>query len=456
MPRDLRAALAPLSSTGRVEAAADRLRQAITLGLVGPGDQLPAEGDLAAQLGVSSMTLRATLAILRREGLLATRRGRAGGTFVVGVAGTPPAGTVTLDDLRDLGDEWAALAGAAAALAARRTSAAEVERLAVLAADLVSAGDVIGRRRADWRFHIQLAAASQSVRLTRAERAIQGELAELLWRPGDGGGAAAREHRAIVAAIGAGDAARARRRAAEHVRAEIARLGGRTVQDAAAQRGDVLATLQAALEDVFARLGATREALLARRRTAGAERLRRADLQGLRPLLLDQLDDLVCGTGVIVAPDVVDVPRWLEWYWRAEPSAPPRRLTVELDPARPDFYDYERAEWFSVPRATGARSVTATYVDVGGTEQHIVTLSEPVLGDGGEFLGVAAADVRVSAFEPLLLGRLRAVGPRGAAVIDAEGRVVLSTAPGLLVGERWDGGGEVVRRRGVPWRVVVR
>jgi GntR family transcriptional regulator len=46
------------------------------------GDRLPAEGDLAAALGVSRMTLRQALAALESRGLVQRRRGRAGGTFV--------------------------------------------------------------------------------------------------------------------------------------------------------------------------------------------------------------------------------------------------------------------------------------------------------------------------------------------------------------------------------------
>lgn len=46
------------------------------------GDRLPPEGDLAAAIGVSRMTLRQALAALERRELLSRRRGRAGGTFV--------------------------------------------------------------------------------------------------------------------------------------------------------------------------------------------------------------------------------------------------------------------------------------------------------------------------------------------------------------------------------------
>jgi len=58
------------------------LAGAIGKGLLATGDRLPAEGDLAASLGVSRMTLRQSLAALESLGLVQRKRGRAGGTFV--------------------------------------------------------------------------------------------------------------------------------------------------------------------------------------------------------------------------------------------------------------------------------------------------------------------------------------------------------------------------------------
>src|SRR3954471_12674143 len=60
-----------------------RLAQAIRLGLVPVGERLPPERELAERLQVSRVTLREAIAALREAGLLASRRGRSGGTFVV-------------------------------------------------------------------------------------------------------------------------------------------------------------------------------------------------------------------------------------------------------------------------------------------------------------------------------------------------------------------------------------
>lgn len=57
------------------------LAGAIGSGDLATGDKLPPEGELAAALGVSRMTLRQSLAALESRGLVLRRRGRAGGTF---------------------------------------------------------------------------------------------------------------------------------------------------------------------------------------------------------------------------------------------------------------------------------------------------------------------------------------------------------------------------------------
>ena len=77
-----RTLFAPLDEGGRAETVARRLAKAIRLGLLLDGERLPAESHLAGQFGVSTVTLREALASLRQMGLVETRRGRRGGSFV--------------------------------------------------------------------------------------------------------------------------------------------------------------------------------------------------------------------------------------------------------------------------------------------------------------------------------------------------------------------------------------
>ena len=104
------AVFAPLAQESRAEIVARRLSDAIALGLLPDATQLPSESDLAARFGVATVTVREALTTLRHRGLVETRRGRGGGSFVT--APPDPAAAALLDrlaevsprDLRDLGD----------------------------------------------------------------------------------------------------------------------------------------------------------------------------------------------------------------------------------------------------------------------------------------------------------------------------------------------------------------
>ena len=136
---------------------------------------------------------------------------------------------------------------------------------------------------------------------------------------------------------------------------------------------------------------------------------------------------------MVFAPGVLeDAPPWLEW-WRRAGSGPPVFLNAELDPGRPDFYDYEAAEWFTTPRDTGTRWIAGPFVDHSGTNEHILTLTLPVVRDG-RFLGVAGADIAVGSIERIAGPALAAVGA-DAVLLNHRGRVIATNTP------RWPGGG---------------
>lgn len=186
----LGAVLSPLDGAGpRTDAVVARISAAIGLGVMTDGEQLPSEIDLATQLGVSTVTLREALAVLREQGLVETRRGRGGGSFVrasadaVNIRALARLQELTVEELRDLGDEHFAIAGAAAVLAARRAVGADVARLRALTTRLADSDDPIRSRRADSRFHIEVAVCSQSARLTRSEVNLQAELSSMIWLP---------------------------------------------------------------------------------------------------------------------------------------------------------------------------------------------------------------------------------------------------------------------------------
>ncbi|USX36160.1 FCD domain-containing protein [Pseudomonas putida] len=224
-----------LRQEGRTDEVVRRLVEAIELGMFAEGQQLPSESELALQLGVATVTLREALVVLRQRGLIETRRGRNGGSFVCAPVELPEAlllqrlCDMSGPDLRDLGDEQTAISGTAARLAARRSTPEQQARIAQHIETLSQASSRLARHRADARFHIEVAAAAQSLRLTSAEMRLQSEIGELLWMEAAGGGdvtVVEHEHRAILEALVAGDAVLAGALAEAHVSRGIKRLIG--------------------------------------------------------------------------------------------------------------------------------------------------------------------------------------------------------------------------------------
>lgn len=225
--------IAPLASAGRAEEVAARLTEAIHLGLFADGEQLPPESEFAQQLGVSTMTLRDAIASIREHGLVETRRGRSGGTFVkrsLEPAEAPDLErlrSVTVGGLRDLADEQLAITGLSALLAAQRAAPRSVRRILAYVDQLAAASTRGTRIKADSRFHIEVAIATRSERLVRREVSLQAETASLLWLPhlsDDDIDLIAEEHHDIATAIAEEDADRARLHAERHVRSNLRRL----------------------------------------------------------------------------------------------------------------------------------------------------------------------------------------------------------------------------------------
>jgi len=189
------------------------------------GERLPPEAELAGQFGIAVATLRKALAQLRARGVVETRRGRNGGTFVV-KAPFPSSETlvatlrrISVVRLRDFADEHAAVTGTAARLAAERIAPGYRSRLAELAFRAREAVSVQERSLADNRFHIEVAVLSQSQRLLTAEQRLQAEIGPLLWCPETSRMSAQdsfNEHLALVMAIEQRHPEEAQRLAEQH------------------------------------------------------------------------------------------------------------------------------------------------------------------------------------------------------------------------------------------------
>jgi len=169
--------LRPVRSGNSFEETVQRLLQTVRLGLVAPGERLPAERELATMLGVSRDTVRDAIASLSDAGYLVSRRGRYGGTFVSETLPTPGSGTpedATLAPARELSpaliEDTLTLreileVGAARQAASRSLTPSERD---LLWQSLLDANAATGEeyRRLDSRFHLMVGELAGSASLT--------------------------------------------------------------------------------------------------------------------------------------------------------------------------------------------------------------------------------------------------------------------------------------------------
>jgi GntR family transcriptional repressor for pyruvate dehydrogenase complex len=165
--------LAPLETTPAYAVVVDRVRRAIALGVLLPGDRLPSERDFADRLGVSRVTVREALRVLQGEGLLHTKRG-SGGTVVADLPRTQgPPHSGYEDELVEVFEFRLAVEGMAARLAARHSTAVDIEILLACQERMAASTSVDTFRRADSEFHLTVARMSGNGMLERSIHAAR-------------------------------------------------------------------------------------------------------------------------------------------------------------------------------------------------------------------------------------------------------------------------------------------
>ncbi len=213
------------------DAVASTLEQRILEGSLKPGDRLPAERELAAELGVSRPSLREAIQKLASKGLLNSRQG--GGTFVTAALEASfldpwQAMVGSYPNLReDMLEFRRMLEGQAAEWAAERATDADLQRLDHAYAQLQSAaeaGDVASRAAADIAFHQAIGEAAHNALLAHLSSALlrlmQDSIALNLGELKDvaaAGRLLASQHAAIHAAIGERKPQAARSAAETHI-----------------------------------------------------------------------------------------------------------------------------------------------------------------------------------------------------------------------------------------------
>ncbi|MCS5733557.1 FadR/GntR family transcriptional regulator [Herbiconiux daphne] len=227
-------------TTNAFEECVEKLLQTVRLGVVAPGNRLPAERELAALMGVSRDTLREALASLADAGYLEARRGRYGGTFVSdpvpsrvprGIT-APDAAPTALPDADALADVLTLRdilePGAARAAANRSLTALEREQLWSALRDTADA-DAADYRRLDSRLHLviaELAGSASLVPIVAENRMRVNALLDAIPLLEKNIEHSNEQHEALVGAILTGRGDDAARVMAEHIAGSAALLRG--------------------------------------------------------------------------------------------------------------------------------------------------------------------------------------------------------------------------------------
>lgn len=206
---------------------------------------------------------------------------------------------------------------------------------------------------------------------------------------------------------------------------------------------------------------------------ASSPDVRPADLEtAVADLVLPRLvedDPLLVGAGFVADGEIVRG-RDVHFAWWLGPLQANPVLGSTTEPTRLDLTtrgyteylrDFRALEWYRIPATTRDAHVTGPYVDHLCTCDYILTLTMPVharddvaaSGDA-RMVGVVGADVAVRHLERELLAAFLDV-PEPLALVNEDGRVVVSTEPTLQVGQLAVAWQHAEPCAGTPFRVLV-
>jgi len=221
-PRSRRHTRAPRVTEGAI----DKIRERIVSGAWGPGDRLPKESELAAELGLSRNSLREAVRALSQLRVLEVRQGD--GTYVSSLEpdllleSTGFISHLLLGETElELYEVRRILEAAAASLAAGRIDSAERSELTASLDRMRDARNVEELVEADVAFHAVIARAAGNAVLTSLLASLATRtMRARLWHGRQAAGALDEtrdEHRRIFEAIMAGDPELARAAATAHI-----------------------------------------------------------------------------------------------------------------------------------------------------------------------------------------------------------------------------------------------
>jgi GntR family transcriptional repressor for pyruvate dehydrogenase complex len=228
-------AFKPLRVPKASDVLAEELAARILRGEIAEGESLPPERSLVVQTGLSRSSVREALKVLEVRGFVEIRSGRGGGALVRRPGSHQLATSVrmvvrgTQVSLASLLQTRATIEPACAGLAATRRNDVQLREMEASCVSMAGAEDVSRFLRANVDWHMAVARASGNELLSGLMEA----LAQLIYDSTGYVGTVddevridtCRAHRAITAAIRAGDPQLARRRMARHVQAYVGAVG---------------------------------------------------------------------------------------------------------------------------------------------------------------------------------------------------------------------------------------
>jgi DNA-binding FadR family transcriptional regulator len=213
--------------TSTAEAIVEHLLERIRGGDIGPGDRLPSERDLQAQLGVGRVSLREALARLSALGIIRVDHGK-GAFLQEGISTKAVANTLVplfpernAKNFYDLVDARSLIEGEMAARAAHLRTDADIERLREIIAEIrAGAEGAEALAELDFSFHRELARIADSEFLRVMLDALAEQIRTYLVRyvrARPDPKSLAKRHQPILRAIADRDAERARKSVRKHI-----------------------------------------------------------------------------------------------------------------------------------------------------------------------------------------------------------------------------------------------
>ena len=438
---------APSKPGSRATAVEQQLRNGIGIGVLEAGDRLPSEQIMALHMGVSSLTFRQALDRLRADGLVKTRPGRGGGTFinaslsVLERLAKESLEATSLAEIADIGQSVAELHSSAARLAAHRRDENDLSELHKSLERLLTPMSAIGRRRASTLYVINTARVARAEALLAALVPLIGRFQLMAWTDSidDSANALNLAASRTIEAIEQAQPDDAAVAAREHVQLavqQIVRDRSHMLAEAATSDAitpsDAFHRFQGHIHDIKNSLEAGQKQISQLDPPRYARGQSSETIDQILKNIADNNSELLRGAGIAYAPGMLtDARLWMDW-WDSDYGRELSFKSHEFNVRSLQYYDYEKMPWYTEPLRTGGFSLVGPYLDRGGIETSTITASLPI--SSGPFEGcVIGGDLHVPAIEHLLLNDSRATAIDHV-LVNHNNRVVVSTAPTIMHG----------------------